>query len=121
MLINPYAVLAAYVPFDDYTGTFYSLEICDPVSPDTNGYEIDGISVSDFVFPQWFSPFLAQPDPGQMRQVDYCKRLNGPAPTIVPGTTVSVFGWRDLRSQAPEGARAGKDAATLAKRNIIRW
>jgi hypothetical protein len=122
MLVNPYANLSAYVPFDANTGTFYSLEICDPVSPDENGYKIDGINVSDFVFPEWFSPFIAEPPGGQTKQVDYCKRLTGPAPTIVPATTISVFGWRDLRSPAAAGERStGKDTATLfSRRNFSR-
>jgi hypothetical protein len=113
MLVNPYVYLAAYVPFDDDTGTFYKLEICDPVSPDSNGYTIRGIGVSDFVFPEWFSPFLATPGSDQNKQVDYCKRLTGPAPAIVPGTTISVLGWRDLQSQKAVGARGGKDVASL--------
>jgi hypothetical protein len=123
MLVNPYANLSAYVPFDANTGTFYNLEICDPVSPDENGYQINGISVSDFVFPEWFSPFIAEPPGDRTKQVDYCKRLTGPAPTIVPATTISVFGWRDLRSPAAAAGAgpAGKDAATLfSRRNFSR-
>jgi hypothetical protein len=117
MLVNPYGVLAAYLPFDDNTGTFYSLEICDPVSPDVNGYQINGISVSDFVFPEWFCPFIAEPRPGEYKQLDYCKRLTKPAPAIVPGTVVSAFGWRSVESPSP-GARErlGKDSSSLLKR-----
>jgi hypothetical protein len=99
MLVNPYAVFAAYVPFDGNTGAFYQLEICDPVSPDEFSYKINGINVSDFVFPEWFSPFLAQPDPQKpSKQVDYCSRLDGPVPKIVKGTTIAAFGWKDVRS-----------------------
>ena len=114
MLVNPYAMLAAYVPFDDNSGTVYSLEICDPVSPDENGYQIKGVSVSDFVFPEWFSPFLANPDSGQKKSVDYCNHLLSPAPTIVAGTTISVLGWRNIQSPAADArARSGKDVANL--------
>jgi hypothetical protein len=109
MLVNPYAVVAAYVPANDQTGVFYSLEICDPVARDACGYEIDGISVSDFVFPEWFSPFLAQPDPNKAsKQVDYCKRLSGPAPAIAAETSVSIFGgWHDFQSPEAPGQTAG--------------
>jgi hypothetical protein len=115
MLVNPYANLAAYVPFDDNVGSFYQLEICDPVSPDENGYEINNIAVSDFVFPAWASPYLAEPAGGPAKQVDYNKRLTGPAPAIVPSTTISVFGWRNVQSAASAAAlaRAGKDVASL--------
>jgi hypothetical protein len=121
MLVNPYANLSAYAPFDDNTGAFYSLEICDPVSPDVNGYDINGIAVSDFVFPEWFSPFIAMSSSGQSKLVDYCKRLTGPLPAIVPGTTISVFGWRNVQSQLAAGqARAGKDVASLfGKSNFL--
>jgi hypothetical protein len=115
MLVNPYCVIAAYVPFDNNTGTFYNLEVCDPVSPDVNGYEINGVSVSDFVFPEWFSPFLAEPQPGEFKQVDYCKRLTRPAPSMVPGTTITGFGWRNIQSPALTAeAGAGKDSATYS-------
>jgi hypothetical protein len=116
MLVNPNANLAAYVPFDDNTGSFYQLEVCDPVSPDVNGYQINGVGVSDFVFPEWFSPFVAEPPSGPTKQVDYNKRLAGPAPAIVDGTTISVFGWRNVQSAAAAAARAGKDVASLVNR-----
>jgi hypothetical protein len=120
MLVNPYAMLSAYIPFDDNTGTFYNLEVCDPVSPDINGYQINGIWVSDFVLPAWFSPFVANPAPNQFVQVDYCKRLDRPAPAIVPGTTITVFGWRDLQSAAaPAQGRLGRDFATLRRRKSV--
>ena len=120
MLVNPYAILSAYVPFDDNCGTFYRLEICDPVSPDENGYKINGIDVSDFVFPEWFAPYIVAADPNQKRQVDHCRRLTDPAPAIVPGTTISlcttisVSGWRSVQSPIAAGqARAGKVVASL--------
>jgi hypothetical protein len=118
MLVNPYAVFAAYVPFgDNNTGGFYNLEICDPVSPDENGYQINGIQVSDFVFPEWFSPFLAEPRPGEFTQIDYCKRLTRPAPSMVAATMITAFGWQNIQSQAAAAvARLGRDAASLANR-----
>jgi hypothetical protein len=119
MLVNPYIVFAAFIPSDDNAGTFYQLEICDPVSPDENGYQINGISVSDFVFPEWFSPFLAEPRQGEVKQVDHCNHLKGPAPLIVPGTTISAsaVGWGKISSPSLIAeARLGKDATTLFKR-----
>jgi hypothetical protein len=91
MLVNPYGVFAAYLPFDDKTGTFYSLEICDPVSSDVNEYQINGISASDFVLPEWFYPFVAEPRREEYKQVDYSKRLTKPAPPIVPGLSLERF------------------------------
>jgi hypothetical protein len=109
MLVNPYAVFASYVAINDRSASFYELEICDPVSPDACAYEIDGVSVSDFVFPEWFSPFLAQPDIDRpAKQVDQNKQLAGPAPAIVADTTVSVssFRWQDFKSEASTAQQA---------------
>lgn len=35
--------------------TFYALEVADACEADEYGYQINGITVSDFVFPRWFS------------------------------------------------------------------
>ena len=121
MLVNPYSILAAYVPQDDNTGSFYQLEICDPVAPDNFGYTIQNVAVSDFVFPTWFSPYLAQPDSNRpAKQVDYTKSLNGPVPNIVPGTTISVFGWRDVSSPVPAAAQAAVRIGAVT-RTPSRW
>lgn len=114
MLVNPYAMLPAYISLNDTAGFFVNLEVCDPVSPDVNGYQIDDVWVSDFVFPEWFSPYLA--DHSQSHQVDYCSRLDAPAPAIVPDTSVALFGWRVLQSQpAAAPGPAGKDIASALR------
>lgn len=81
MLVNPYTNLAGFVPSDDtaLTGIYYDLEICDPVYPDDNAYQIDGVSVSDFVLPQWFTPWIASPDSRDpVRPVDQSNKLGAP-------------------------------------------
>jgi hypothetical protein len=40
---------------------FYAREVCDPVDP--LGYDVDGITVSDFVYPAWFASTLQRPPP----------------------------------------------------------
>jgi len=92
MLINPYANLASFVPPDETgnVGVYYDLEVCDPVYLDELSYSVKNVSVSDFVFPEWFAPWVAQPDPSKPSlQVDYAKRLDGPT-KIAPGAIVSV-------------------------------
>lgn len=37
------------------SSTFYALEVADACEADMYGYDIDGVAVSDFVFPHWFS------------------------------------------------------------------
>jgi hypothetical protein len=108
MLINPFANLAAFVPNDDQgqTGVYYDLEICDPVYPDSLAYDIGGTKVSDFVFPSWFSPYVAQPDPSKPSgQVDFARRLDGPV-KLGPGGMAAYCGvgrqtwWSDQAAGA---------------------
>src|SRR4051812_39696815 len=42
----------------DEHGRIYAYENCDAVEADEIGYEIDGVLVSDFVYPEWFVPSL---------------------------------------------------------------
>src|SRR5436305_1529052 len=43
----------------DEHGRIYAYEDCDAVEADEIGYEIDGVLVSDFVYPSWFVPSMA--------------------------------------------------------------
>jgi hypothetical protein len=90
MLINPYGNLAGFVPSDDTgnVGVYYDLEICDPVY--TESYLIGNVSLSDFVFPEWFASWVAEPDPNKPSlQVDQANRLNGPT-KLAPGAIVAA-------------------------------
>lgn len=42
----------------DNKGKVYSFEVCDPVEAPT--YDVDGVSVSNFVTPAWFDPLAEQ-------------------------------------------------------------
>ena len=48
----------------------YAYEICDPCQADEFGYAIDGVAVSDFLFPSWFETFHRS---GAV-PLDYCGR-----------------------------------------------
>jgi hypothetical protein len=39
--------------------SFYAYEVCDPCEADESGYLVDGVLVSDFVYPAWFEGFRA--------------------------------------------------------------
>ena len=60
MVVNPDVNRMAQGPApegatgDEDGAVFYSYEICDPVN--ANRYAIDGVVVSDFVLPAWFTP-----------------------------------------------------------------
>jgi hypothetical protein len=55
MAIDPLANLYAEAP----DGTQYAYEMSDPVEEDT--FEVDGIPMSNFVYPSWFEPFAHLP------------------------------------------------------------
>ena len=75
MLANPMLNLTVFVPADNgTTGKLYVREICDPVSSPEYSYKIDGVAVSNFVFPSWFESFRK---PGSS-QFDYGNHLTAP-------------------------------------------
>ncbi|MGB1014164.1 MAG: hypothetical protein ACPG4T_08535 [Nannocystaceae bacterium] len=55
MLVNPRTdrLVRGPAPYQGGKNTLYVEEICDPVS--ARKYELDDISVSDFVYPGWFT------------------------------------------------------------------
>lgn len=94
------------------SGTLISQEVCDPV--ENGSYEINGVSVSNFVTPNWFD---AQAAPGtpmdylgrvsqpfQMDQGGYYVHVKGGQPSQVHGSEVP--GWRRDEKSHPN-TRAG--------------
>jgi hypothetical protein len=77
---DPYANFWA----DASDGNEYALELCDAVEGDA--YEIDGISVSNFVGPRWF-------DPGGAGPFDWMRTLSAPF-------TMSAGGYMILRTSS---------------------
>lgn len=56
MLGDPDINLCAEVD-NNGSGRLYAYEMCDPVEADKLGYDIDGVTVSDFVLPAYFESF----------------------------------------------------------------
>src|SRR6266581_3514657 len=54
MLADPDINLTAFVQDSDTSGILYAYETADACEADEYGYKIDGVLVSDFVFPSWF-------------------------------------------------------------------
>jgi hypothetical protein len=104
MLANPMLNLTVFAPADNGTsGKLYVREICDPVSSPQHTYKIDGVVVSNFVFPSWFESFR-KPGSGQF---DYGNHLTSPF-ELGTGAYMTVFdvkegsGWRHMFSQQSE-------------------
>lgn len=56
MMANPNINLTVFNQSSNTAGTIYFHEIGDPCEDDSFGYTINGILVSDFVWPAWFDP-----------------------------------------------------------------
>jgi len=80
MLVDPDVNLSASSPFER-TLRFYAYEVCDACEADQYGYEIDGVLVSDFVYPAWFEYFRQVGS----TQFDYQKRINTPFQILTDG------------------------------------
>ena len=97
MLADPDINLTVFVKKDETTGTLYAYEICDACEADKYGYKIDGILVSDFVYPAWFEPFRQKDN----TQFDYGKNIDGPF-KLLPGGYIGAFdvtagtGWHQI-------------------------
>jgi hypothetical protein len=76
MMIDPGAQLWA----QSTNGRFYAYEMCDAVEDEE--YVIDGISVSDFVYPAFFESWHK---PGSSVQFDYLKKVSRPFQTLQNG------------------------------------
>ena len=77
------------------------VEICDPVESDEDGYDIDGVRVSNFATPAYFG----LPNPGGDNQrYDFRALLKGPIPALRPGGYLMFL---------PDGANAWE--STMAR------
>jgi hypothetical protein len=100
MLVDPYISLAAFIQPDANTSTLYAYEVADACESDDRGYNIDGVLVSDFVFPTWFQTSRA---PGSV-QFDFCKHIQAPL-QLLPGGYIGVFnlasstGWHQITAE----------------------
>jgi hypothetical protein len=95
MLIDPMATLWCEGP----RSTLWAYEVCDPVEEET--FNIDGVAMSDFVFPAYFDTFrLKKP---HSAQYDYLNKVKRPFHILKDGyaeirhnrRTVEKFGSRD--------------------------
>jgi len=105
MINNPNVNLTVFNQASNTRGRIYFHEVGDACEDDNYGYLINGIKVSDFVWPAWFDP--AQTAPGT--RYDQQRAISAPF-QILPGGYVSVFavsggsGWTTLTHRDVEVA-----------------
>jgi hypothetical protein len=79
---------------DDGSGgpsKFYAYEVCDACEDDQFGYKINGVLVSDFVYPAYFESFRT----AKSTQFDHGKKINAPF-TLLAGGYISVLDLANL-------------------------
>lgn len=100
MLVDPDVNLAAQVSHPDGRSTLYAYEVCDQCQDLADAYHIDGIAVSDFVYPAWFETFHRK----HPTQLDHLKRIERPF-QILTGGYAQVWhlgtqgGWRQVDAE----------------------
>ena len=97
MLADPDINLTVFVQPNAISGLLYMHEVCDACEADQYGYAIDGVQVSDFVFPAWFESFRTN---GSV-VFDQGNLITQPF-QLLPGGYIGVFdvilgtGWQQL-------------------------
>jgi hypothetical protein len=116
MLADPDINLAITVPRDNGQMILYAYEVCDPCQ--AFSYEIDGVAVSDFVYPEWFESFR-QPSNNhfdRLKKISWSLQLaaGGYANTF---DIAAGFGWQQIEAdgtpapvvhRAPPGSRRAR-------------
>jgi hypothetical protein len=85
LLADPAINLTVCTTANDHL-VLYAYEICDPCQADEFGYAIDGVAVSDFLFPSWFETFHRS---GAV-PLDYCGHISAPL-KLLPGGYANVL------------------------------
>jgi len=98
MLADPDINLSVFVHPQQGSGTLYAYEVCDACQDDSFGYDIDGVTVCNFVYPAYFQTFR---QPGSTR-FDHLGKLQKPVPEVLDGGYISAFdvnspaGWHQV-------------------------
>ncbi|MCW2886181.1 MAG: hypothetical protein QOE54_497 [Streptosporangiaceae bacterium] len=100
MLADPDINITIFYRSSGTAGRLYAYEVCDAPEADAYGYTIDGVLVSDFVYPAWFQDTSAGD-----AQFDHAGHIKAPL-ELLPGGYIGVFdlsgsGWIQLH---PTGA-----------------
>jgi hypothetical protein len=85
LLVDPETTLGTLVEDRALGPRVYTYEVCDPVQDDRFVSEVDGVAVSDFVYPAWFEPWRKR---GSTR-FDHAEKLR--LPFEVPRGCYAMF------------------------------
>jgi hypothetical protein len=107
MLGDPDINLTAFVEAQGgQGGRLYAYEVCDACEDDRFAYKVDGMAVSDFIYPSWFESFRTK----DSTVFDHGEQIHNPF-ELLPGGYIGVYdvlsgaGWQQLTSQAGQARR----------------
>lgn len=98
-------------------GRLWAYEVCDPCEADSDGYKIDGVLVSDFIYPSWFESFR---DP-KTTQFDQRKKITAPF-QLLPGGYASVYdmtsgtGWQQISVPLEQKSQGSNERPPIGSR-----
>jgi hypothetical protein len=95
LLVDPDTTLGTLVEDRTLGPRVYAYEVCDPVQDDRFAYEVNGVAVSDFVYPAWFEPWRKP----RSARFDHREKLRRPY-EVPPSCYASFYDvrkriWRD--------------------------
>ena len=108
MLGDPEINLTVFVQNSNTAGRLYAYETADACEADSDAYQINGVLVSDFVYPAWFESSIKQAGP-----LDYRKLIKKPF-ELRPGGYISYFdvgtgsGWQQLHGRIAKQSYASR-------------
>ncbi len=97
MLVNPEGQLGVCLYSHDEGYRTYAYEVCDPCQDDAQCYKVDGVWVSDFVYPAWFETWREKSGKKGARKVhfDHKRHLSGPLEIAKGGYAAYVSARKD--------------------------
>ncbi len=112
MLVDP-VLNSAVLRYTNGARQLYVRQICDPCRDPQFAYRIDGILVSDFVFPAWFEDFR-QPD---STPFDYGGHIHAPF-GLLPGAVLRVMRLGAKQQRKLVSVPLDEPKAQPAKKNM---
>ena len=101
MMLDPYVNLTVFRQTTNTAGMLYAYEACDACEADNLGYQINGITVSDFVWPAWFDTTITNTAGHRYDQMNH---LTAPF-QLSSGGYIGVFqvtngsGWSSINAE----------------------
>lgn len=116
MLADPDINQTVFLQTADVKGRLYAKEVCDAVEADALGYDIDGVTVSDFVTQQWFETF----NHSKGTRYSFMKHVSKPF-ELAPGGYIGVFdvtrgsGWKQVTAKSTDQMLAEMGSSLMAE------